>query len=149
MSKVMKFVALTIVAGLMGGVAPTPSEAQEGEGFVVIVNQSNTVGSMPAKDVSKLFLKKRTKWPAGGKVLPVDQPEISPVRDAFSRSVLNKTPKEVENYWMSVVFSGRASSPAQKKTDSDVITYVRTHPGAIGYVSSDADISGVKKLDIR
>ena len=75
--------------------------------------------------------------------------ETSPVRDSFSREVLGKSVPAVEQYWTQAIFSGRAVPPVEKRTDADVLAYVRETPGAIGYVSASTPTEGVKRLALR
>jgi ABC-type phosphate transport system substrate-binding protein len=96
-----------------------------------------------------MFLRLQTAWPEGGNVKPVDQAKSSPVREAFSREVLGKSIGAVEQYWTQAIFSGRAVPPVEKRSDADVVAYVRETPGAIGYVSPGASTEGVKRLGIK
>jgi ABC-type phosphate transport system substrate-binding protein len=96
-----------------------------------------------------MFLRLQTDWPDGGHARPVDQSKSSPVRDAFSREVLGKSLAAVEQYWTQAIFSGRAVPPVEKRTDADVLAYVRENPGAIGYVSASSPLDGVKRITLR
>jgi len=116
--------------------------------FRVIVNKSNPVTAMSEKEVAGLFLKKVKKWDDGSKVLPADQKTTAAIRDAFSRSVLGRSPSAVKAYWQKQIFTGRGVPPPQKSSDSAVIAYVQRTPGAIGYVSLRADLSKVKVVRV-
>ena len=70
------------------------------------------------------------------------------VRAAFSEGVLNRSLADVESYWNSQVFSGKATPPRTASTDQEVLDFVRSTPGAVGYVSGDASTSGVQVLTI-
>ena len=101
-------------------------------------------------DVSRIFLKKTTKWPNGQPVLPVDLPTSAPSRRAFSKGVLGRDPNEIGAYWNQVIFSGRAVPPVTKSSDNEVLAYVRNNPNAIGYVAADTNIGeSVKVLTLR
>ena len=88
------------------------------------------------------------KWSDGTKVLPVDQSTSSSVRSDFSKSIHGKPVSSIESYWQRRIFSGRGVPPPEKKSDKQVINYVKDNPGAIGYVSSKAKLSGVKVIRI-
>jgi len=115
-------------------------------GFKVIANNSVDVDKLSKKDLSKLFLKKITKWGDDTSVKPVDLPVDSPIRDQFSRTIHEKTVPAVKAYWQQQIFAGRALPPTEKSSEEAVISYVRGTPGAIGYVSSDTDVKGVHVL---
>ena len=47
-----------------------------------------------------------------------------------------------------MVFTGQSAPPPEVATDKDVLEMVRNNPAAIGYVSDEISLSGVKILDI-
>ena len=118
--------------------------------FVVVVSASNPVSSITRDQASKLFLKKIPTWDNGrGEVVPVDQPEGSAVREAFTKAVLRKSVSAVKSYWQQQIFSGRGVPPTEKASDSEVVSYVRANPNAIGYVSpAAASAGGVKVVNV-
>ena len=145
-------------AALFAFAAARSSEASEaerrgapmrGEGFVVVVNEQNTVGTVPRALVSRLFLKKVSRWDGGAAVLPVDLPADSPVREAFTRRVLEKSVGSVRAYWQQQIFSGREVPPPEKPGDDAVLDFVQANPAAIAYVSPLAPIPrGVRVLGV-
>jgi ABC-type phosphate transport system substrate-binding protein len=137
------------VASLLLGAVPLAGTAQAQEGFRVIVNTMNPVASLSQPELSRLFLKKTVTWPGGAAVAAVDQERTSPVRRAFSLKVHDKDPDAVVSHWQTMVFSGRDTPPPVKATDASVVDFVRANPGAIGYVSESADVTGVKTIGLR
>ena len=123
-----------------------PASAQE---FKVIVNSANSTADLPAAVVGKLFLKETAKFPNGTPAMPVDQAKTSPVRAAFSKSVIGRPVGAVETYWQQQIFSGKEVPPAAKASDDDVIAFVKSTPGAIGYVNAGAATAGVKVIDVK
>lgn len=114
--------------------------------YVVIVNPANKVSSLSRGEVQRLFLKNTTVWPSGEGVKPVDLPKSSPVRAAFSNEVLGRSIPSLDQFWTHSIYSGRATPPPEKKSEREVVEYVRETPGAIGYVSAGASLEGVKKV---
>lgn len=119
------------------------------QSFKIIVNASNEVSSLSQKEVSDYFMKKKTKWPSGIAVAPVDQSSSSKVREQFSQQIHGKSTGAIRNYWQQAAFSGSGTAPTEKASDSDVIEYVKKTPGAIGYISADANVSGVKVISVN
>jgi ABC-type phosphate transport system substrate-binding protein len=123
--------------------------ARADAGYAVVVSASNPITSISRDQASKLFLKKAATWQDGRDVVPVDQPEGSPVRDAFTKAVLHKSVAAVKSYWQQQIFSGRGVPPTEKSSDGDVLGFVRTTPNAIGYVSASAPVGpGVKVVNV-
>ncbi len=114
---------------------------------VVIVNSANRTSTMRREQVAKIFLRQLATWEGGAEILPVDQIERSSARIAFARDVQLETVKALKVYWQQRIFSGDESPPPERVTDSDVLTYVRSNSGAIGYVLEGTDLgTGVKAL---
>jgi len=117
------------------------------EGYVVIVNEQNSVTSASRVLVSRFFLKKASHWDSGSLVLPVDLPPESPVRVAFSKHVLSKSVGSIKAYWQQQIFSGREVPPPEKSDETDVLEFVKANRDAIAYVSPDAVLPrGVRVL---
>jgi ABC-type phosphate transport system substrate-binding protein len=121
--------------------------------FRVIVSANNPLTSVKRDDLARIFLKKLTRSKDGQELSPVDQSARSAVRAAFSERVLVKEGLDkisaVENYWRQQIYSGRGNPPAVKTSDDDVRKFVAATPGAIGYVSEKADLTGVKAVTVQ
>jgi ABC-type phosphate transport system substrate-binding protein len=143
----MKTLGRAIVTLLVAAAAVAPVQAQDG--FRVIVNPANPTSALKETELSRLFLKKTTSWPTGAPVAAVDQERTSDVRRAFSLEIHSKNPDAVVSYWQTMVFSGRDTPPPVKTSDASVVEFVRANPGAIGYVSPGADLSGVKVVSVQ
>ncbi len=117
--------------------------------YVVVVNEANAADSMAKANLAKIFLKKITRWDSGAKVQPVDQAESRSVRESFTKSVHGRNVHAIKAYWQKMIFSGKATPPLEHDSDSQVVEYVRKHPGAIGYISTGTSIgTGVKVLHV-
>jgi TonB family protein len=103
----------------------------------VIVHSSNPASTLTTGELEAMFLKRRGRWSHGTDVIPVDLPEHSPVREAFSQQVHQKPTAAIEAFWQRQVFSGRGVPPVQRSTPGEVIEFVRTTPEAVGYVPSE------------
>jgi ABC-type phosphate transport system substrate-binding protein len=119
------------------------------QAFKVIVNISNSSNALSTKEISDLFLKKKTKWSDGKQVLPVDLSASSQVRSGFSQQIHGKSTAAVRNYWQQAVFAGTATAPSEKASDAEVIEFVKKNEGAIGYVSASANTAGVKTIMLK
>jgi len=115
--------------------------------YKLIVNPSNPMVSITRENVSRIFLKKTTKFPNGLSASPIDLPANSAIRDSFSKDVLGKTASAVEAYWQQLIFSGRDVPPPQKK-ESGALDLVRSNDNGIAYVSAGADTTGTKVVTV-
>lgn len=116
----------------------------------VVVHTTNALDTVTKAKVADLFLKRVTRWENGRPVTPVDQSEKNAARAAFSKDLLGKEVLWVKSYWQKMIFSGRATPPAELSSDSQVLELVRTNADAIGYVSESTAIpAGVKTLTVK
>jgi len=116
---------------------------------VVVVNAANPVHTLTRERLSMIFLRQVEAWDDGPEILPVDQIDKSPARAAFARDVHRRSVGALKRYWQERIFSGNDSPPPERVTDSDVLTYVRSNPGAIGYVLEGQELgNGIKAVQI-
>jgi len=98
------------------------------QGFLIVVHSDVKGGQIPREALSLIFLKKAPRWGDGSSVAPVDQSLRS------------------QGFWHKQMASGVAPPPV-KSSDEEVLSYVASTPGAIGYVSSGVSLpSGVRTI---
>ena len=141
---------MLIVTGMLWtGLTGPPGHAQESGEFRIIVNASNPIAEMSAKELGKIFLKKQEEWPNGFAITVVDQRPDESVRQAFSRVILKKDPAAVEAYWSKLIFSGMGVPPIKLATSAEVVVFVGRNVGSIGYISAETPLSeDVKVLEV-
>lgn len=118
-------------------------------GFRVVAHPGVHTTSLTKAAAAAVFLKKTPKWDDGTPVVPVDQTDQSPVRASFTSTVLGKSVAAVKSFWQQQIFSGRDVPPVEKRSDAEVLDFVRATPGAVGYVSEGATVNGVTIIDVR
>jgi ABC-type phosphate transport system substrate-binding protein len=133
-----------LLAALVG-----PFGTAAAQDFKVIANPSVTAADAPADAIAKVFTKQSKKLPDGSTVTPADLGKDSPVRAAFTRAVHGKSVSAIETFWQQQIFSGKEVPPATKNSDAEMLAWVRSTPGAIGYVSGGASIDGVKVIAVK
>ncbi|MEO7999154.1 MAG: phosphate ABC transporter substrate-binding protein [Gemmatimonadaceae bacterium] len=137
---------LTILAALASCFLVTSASAQE---VKIVANSAVSASDITSDLASKIFLKQTSKFADGSAAVPVYQAKTAPARIAFDKAVLGKTVAAVETFWQGQIFSGKDTPPASKPSDDDVIAFVKSTPGGIGYVSSAAATAGVKVLVLK
>lgn len=141
--------ALLAAASLLCVTALAQPSPGSQRAYVIVVHPSNPKTSVDRAFVSAAFLKRVTLWDHGGAIAPVDLAARSPTRRRFAEEVLGRSVSAVRSYWQQMVFSGRGLPPIERADEADVVRYVATHPGAIGYVSPEVDLRGTKSIPIR
>jgi ABC-type phosphate transport system substrate-binding protein len=142
--------ALGLAAALALALLPAAPRIASAADFVVVVNAANPETALPAAEISKLFLQRKTQWTRlPERVMAVDLAEDSPVRASFSRAIHQRPTAAVKAYWQKMIFSGRDVPPPEKASPTEVLAYVRANPGGIGYVPAGTALpDGVKALKV-
>lgn len=115
------------------------------DGLMVIANESVPVASLPTEELGNIYLVRKTHWSAALPVVPVNREASSASRATFSEEVLGQSPSDLAEYWNRLRFEGKRP-PLVQTSDQAVVGFVRTVPGAIGYVGGHVPPSGVKVL---
>jgi hypothetical protein len=133
-----------MVAALFIGVAmlATPALAND----VQVVANSSVAGEVSAADLKEIFLGNKTSV-GGAAVEPVLGGGSA--HEAFLRLYVGKSDQGLRTHLKSLVFTGKASMPKSFASDAEVLKYVASTKGAIGYVSTSADVAGVKKVSVK
>jgi ABC-type phosphate transport system substrate-binding protein len=128
---------------------PAQADAGASKTFRVVVNARNPAGSAPREFVADAFLKRASRWTTGEPIRPVDLRPDSSTRHAFCARILKRPVAAVRRFWQQRIFSGRDIPPPELDSDESVLQYVGKYAGAIGYVSSSAQLgSGIKVISV-
>jgi ABC-type phosphate transport system substrate-binding protein len=116
--------------------------------FRVIVHHEVKGAKISRGALSSIFLKQAPKWNDGSAIQPVDQSLRSDVRRSFSGDVLLQAVAEVQIYWQRRMSQG-VMPPPVKTSDEEVLAFVASTPGSIGYVSAVTPLpEGVKTIEL-
>jgi ABC-type phosphate transport system substrate-binding protein len=105
-------------------------------GVVVIGHPSLT--RLDTSTVQKVFTGKIIEV-SGIAVTAVNANVGSPVRNKFLQGILNQDEEKYTAYWTVRRYIGKGAPPRELPSSADVINFVRSTPGAIGYID-EADI---------
>src|SRR5512133_889000 len=120
----------------------SPSVSLAGDGYKLVVNADQRTQRLSKEEVSRVFLKKVTRWSDGTEIRVVQPRSDSAVRRAFDTTVHRLPATAIRAYWSQMVFSGRDVPPVERANDEGILEFVRQNPGGIGVVSEGAAVSG-------
>jgi TonB family protein len=115
-------------------------------GVKVIANPSVKADSISVSELKSVFLEEKSSL-AGGHVEPV-LARRGTAHDAFLQMYMGRTDSDLQTYYRSLVFTGRGSMPRAFGSDGEVAAYVASTRGAIGYISSESNVEGVRILAV-
>ncbi|MEN6587164.1 MAG: hypothetical protein ABFE02_14085 [Sulfuricella sp.] len=121
------------------------AQAAGAEGLLVIASPNVPVDSISREELAAIYLAQKMAWPGGLPVVPVNREAASPVREHFSEVVFERSPRELADYWNRLRFQGKLP-PLVQTSDQAMLGFVRSVPGAVGYVEAGQATAGVKIL---
>ncbi len=140
---------LALVLAVLQASGTAWPQSRPSAAYEIIVNPRNPETAIERSFLEGVFLKKITRWSSDEVIRPAELVESAPARQAFSQEVLERSVEAVKGYWQQRIFSGRDVPPPEFATDREVIDYILKYDGAIGCVSADASLEGVKVLSIK
>lgn len=102
--------------------------------LVVIVNARSGVAAMTRNEVINIFFGRYRQFFNGLEAQPVDLIDGVPERARFYAALVGKDLADVDAYWSRQMFSGRMRPPVRVANAEEVIKWVATQPGGIGFV---------------
>ena len=111
--------------------APSPSPSRS---FVIIVNKANPVKTLTLAELRRIFMKQSRMWPHAEAMVPVDWDSTSEVRQAFCKVVMNRSVREMSEYYVGQSMTQGVTPPSTQKSSRAILRFVASVPGAISYV---------------
>lgn len=137
-----KFITpLLAVAGLLLGVW----QVQALDGVVLVVNESVPATSLTAAQLKDLYTGKTMYWDGGAAVVIA----YSEKTDAALQEVSGMNSSAFKTHWQRLAFSGRGQPPKKADDVAGIVALVSATKGAIALVPADADLKGLKKIEVK
>ena len=136
--------ALVIVPLLWTAVSRTEGPVP----FVIIVNKSNPIASLPVTELQRVFRKQTRMWRHGESMVPVDWDATSAVRQEFTRLVMGRSVREMSDFWIQQSITQGLAPPSTQKSTRAILRFVASVPGAISYVPRGEADESVKVISV-
>lgn len=114
-------------------------------GIVIIGHPSNS-NTINVAELQRLYTGKTSSFANGDAVVPLNLSDANPLRASFDENALGRSSSQIKAYWSKLVFTGKGTPPKEVDSEAEIIKLVSSNPNILGYVSSSADVSGVKVL---
>jgi len=109
--------------------------------YAVVINSNSEISKLSLKQIKDLFKIKR-HFIESVKMVPVNMPATSMLRNEFERKVLRITRDKLNRYWIKQHYQG-ISPPIIQSSGSSMKLFIKNVNGAIGYLpisSVDSDL---------
>jgi len=116
-------------------------------GEIVVIGNSN-VPKMDAVTIQKVYTGKIISV-SGINVTPVGVKSGTAARNLFLHEFLKQDEEKYTAYWTVRRYIGKGAPPAELASDADVINYVQSTPGAVGYIDEAALRPGMNVIARR
>ena len=137
--RILAFAAIVAIAGWF-----SVSVAMAQSTLAVVVNKDVPIEKVDAGQATQLFLRQVTTWSDGVRVQPVDLTQGNPLRAEFYSRITGRSPGQLRAYWARQAFTGMGVPLREVATVEDVSRFIRSTPGAIGYVERRNINTGLK-----
>ena len=117
--------------------------------FVVVVHNANPVKSLTTLELRRIFMKQSRMWPHGEPMVPVDWDSTHYLRAVFSRDVMNRSVREMAEYWVQQSMTQGLTPPSTQRSARAVLRFVASVPGAISYVPPSEVDETVRVVPIK
>ena len=117
--------------------------------FVVIVNNANPVASLSMTELRRIFMKQSRMWPNGEPMVPVDWDSTHYLRAVFSKDVLSRSVREMQEYWVQQSMTQGLTPPSTQRSARAVLRFVASVPGAISYVPPSEVDETVRVMPVK
>lgn len=104
-------------------------------GKIVVVGSQN-VAPLDTIAVKRIYTG-RVIEVNGVTVYPVNIKASHPNRERFLKKYLKQNSDEYEAYWTVRRFIGKGTPPIELNSEKEIIEYIRSNSGAIGYLNQD------------
>ena len=126
--------AQTMIRSLAAVLIAAAPLARADEPLVVIVNPGSGVTRLTRGQAAQIFLGNQKFLAEGLVALPVEPANPAENRAHFYQLLVNMSLAEVRTYWTQVFFNDQAQPPHQAKNSDEVLEFVATGKGAVGFI---------------
>ncbi len=121
----------------------------EAADYKLIVHSGVGVTTLNAAAVEKIFLGKKSKWDDGTKIVPVTLAKDSAIHKAFVAEVVKKAEPKFTSFWQQALFTGKGTPPKSFGSEAELVKFVASTKGAVGYVAAGTAVDGAKEVKIE
>ena len=136
----IRFIQLLTLALLVAGA--TRATALDG---VVIAHESAPAASLTPAALKDILTGKTMYWDGGEAIVIVYVEQA----DAALKEASGMDSSAFKTFWQRLAFSGRAKPPKKADDVAAAVAAVAATKGAIAVVTSDATLTGVRKLEVK
>jgi hypothetical protein len=125
------------------------TEVHSQQNLSVIANHEGTPSELSFSELKSVFMGEKQRWGSGKKVVIALMKTRHKIGEEVCDKVYNMKPDQMNKFWLSLVFQGKASAPYFFNTTSELQDFVAQNPGAIGIIEESVNTSDIKTVAIN
>lgn len=118
------------------------------EAQVIVANAGVKATEISKADLLDIFTGASGNFHDGSRAVPATL-KGGAVHEQFLKSYIGKKEALFRGDWRVLVFSGKATMPRAFDTEEQLLQYIGSQPGAIGYAGSPPENTHVKTLKVK
>lgn len=121
-----------IIVSLLFALLITPAQSEQSD---IVIIGSPDLPKMDVETIAKIYTGKIISV-NGISVKPLNMKSGTAIRNRFLQIFLNQNDEDYIAYWAVRRYIGRGTPPKESDSSADVIRFVQSTPGAIGYIDA-------------
>jgi ABC-type phosphate transport system substrate-binding protein len=111
----------------------------------IVVNKSNTIGSLSREEVRRIFMGEKSSWPGGKRIIVLMLAPDQEERAFILREVYRMNESDYTKYFLQAAFAGRVEeAPKELPSAIQMKARLAANPAAIGYLKKEDMDDSVK-----
>lgn len=111
----------------------------------IVVNKSNTIGSLSREEVRRIFMGEKSSWPGGKRIIVLMLAPDQAERAVILREVYRMNESDYTKYFLQAAFAGRVEeAPKELPSAIQMKARLAANPAAIGYLKKEDMDDSVK-----
>jgi hypothetical protein len=116
--------------------------------LAAIANQNGAPTALSFKELRAVLMGEKQRWDNGTKVVIALIKTNNSLGETICKVVFNMKPDELNKYWLSLVFQGKASAPYFFNSVAELEDFISQNPGAIGITNKAVSSHNVRIITI-
>lgn len=122
--------------------------AGKAQTLTAISNVSGAPENMKQSELKAVMRGETQRWKNGKRVLIALMKTSTPVGKSTSTKIYDMSDEELNKYWLSLVFQGKAQAPVFFTSVADLQNFVAQNPGAIGIIDKPMANAEIRSVTI-
>lgn len=111
-----------------------------------ISHVSGAPAEMKQSDLKKIMMGETQRWKNGKRIVIALMKTNTDLGKATTAKIYDMSGDELNKYWLSLVFQGKAQAPVFFNSVTDLQNFVASNPGAIGIIDKPVATGDVRSV---